>query len=201
MDKQTFLQELDYRLRHMPEEDKLDAIEYYSEYIDDLNLPPECDVCVHLGSPKEVARQIIADTTERKIDEQQEKKTTKGFGSIIWLAILGICASPIALPLAIAAIAIIFAGLITIGSVVFAFGVSGIACVISGVAMFFTGFFTGELGLSQTFVNFGEGLVVLGLGILLTILTVILARCFVSIISSIIKKRLSKNKARKAQEA
>ncbi|MBR4144533.1 MAG: DUF1700 domain-containing protein [Lachnospiraceae bacterium] len=201
MDKQTFLQELDYRLRHMPEEDKLDAIEYYSEYIDDLNLPPECDICVHLGSPKEVARQIIADTTERKIDEQQEKNTTKGFGSIIWLVILGIFASPIALPLAIGAIAIIFAGLITIGSVVFALGVSGISCVISGIAMFFTGFFTGELGLAQTFINFGEGLVVLGLGILLTILTVILARCFVSLISSIIKKRLSKNKARKAQEA
>lgn len=199
MDKQTFLQELDYRLRHMPEEDKLDAIEYYSEYIDDLNLPPDSDICIHLGSPKEVARQIIADTTERRIDEQQEKQTTKGFGKIIWLTILGIFASPVALPLAIAAIAIIFAGLITVGSVVFAFGVSGIACVISGVAMFFTGFFTDSLG--QSFVNFGEGLVVLGLGILLVILTAVLARCIVSFISSVIKKRLAKNKARKVQEA
>ena len=199
MDKQTFLQELDYRLRHMPEEDKLDAIEYYSEYIDDLNLPPDSDICIHLGSPKEVARQIIADTTERRIDEQQEKQTTKGFGKIIWLTILGIFASPVALPLAIAAIAIIFAGLITVGSVVFAFGVSGIACVISGVSMFFTGFFTDSLG--QSFVNFGEGLVVLGLGILLVILTAVLARCIVSFISSVIKKRLSKNKARKVQEA
>ena len=183
----------------MPEEDKLDPIEYYSEYIDDLNLPPDSDICIHLGSPKEVARQIIADTTERRIDEQQEKQTTKGFGKIIWLTILGIFASPVALPLAIAAIAIIFAGLITVGSIVFAFGVSGIACVISGVSMFFTGFFTDSLG--QSFVNFGEGLVVLGLGILLVILTAVLARCIVSFISSVIKKRLAKNKARKVQEA
>ena len=74
MNKQAFMQELEYRLRHLTDDDRLDALEYYSEYIDDLNLPPEGDVCVHLGTPKEVARQIIAQTTERKIEEQQEKK-------------------------------------------------------------------------------------------------------------------------------
>ncbi|MCR4624837.1 MAG: DUF1700 domain-containing protein [Lachnospiraceae bacterium] len=199
MDKQTFLQELDYRLRHMPEEDKLDAIEYYSEYIDDLNLPPDSDICIHLGSPKEVARQIISDTTEKKIDEQQEKKTTKGFGSILWLAILGIFASPIALPLAIAAIAIIFAGLITVGSVVFAFGVSGVACVISGflttIAAFTAADFASKLAI------LGSGLLVMGLGILFLLLTAAMARCIVSLVSSIIKKRIMKNKARKAQVA
>ena len=199
MDKQTFLQELDYRLRHMPEEDKLDAIEYYSEYIDDLNLPPDSDICIHLGSPKEVARQIISDTTERKIDEQQEKKTTKGFGSILWLAILGIFASPIALPLAIAAIAIIFAGLITVGSIVFAFGVSGVACVISGFLSVIASITAS--GFASKLAIMGSGLFILGLGILFILLTAAMARGIVSLISSIIKKRIMKNKARKAQVA
>ncbi|MBR3580915.1 MAG: DUF1700 domain-containing protein [Lachnospiraceae bacterium] len=199
MDKQTFLQELDYRLRHMPEEDKLDAIEYYSEYIDDLNLPPDSDICIHLGSPKEVARQIIADTTERKIDEQQEKQTTKGFGKILWLTILGIFASPIALPLAIAAIAIIFAGLITVGSVVFAFGVSGIACIISGAAVSVASFTAAGIGSKLAIL--GSGLFVIGLGIMFVLLTAAMARGIVSLISSIIKKRIIKNKSRKAQVA
>ena len=199
MDKQTFLQELDYRLRHMPEEDKLDAIEYYSEYIDDLNLPPDSDICIHLGSPKEVARQIIADTTEKKIDEQQEKNTTKGFGSILWLVILGIFASPIALPLAIAAIALIFAGVVTIGSIIFAFGVSGFACVISGILITIVSLTAA--GLAQKFIVLGCGLFVIGLGIMFLLGTAALARALVSLISSIIKKRLLKKKARKAQVA
>ena len=199
MDKQTFLQELDYRLRHMPEEDKLDAIEYYSEYIDDLNLPPDSDICIHLGSPKEVARQIIADTTEKKIDEQQEKNTTKGFGSILWLVILGIFASPIALPLAIAAIVLIFAGVVTIGSIIFAFGVSGFACVISGILITIVSLTAA--GLAQKFIVLGCGLFVIGLGIMFLLGTAALARALVSLISSIIKKRLLKKKARKAQVA
>jgi uncharacterized membrane protein len=199
MDKQTFLQELDYRLRHMPEEDKLDAIEYYSEYIDDLNLPPDSDICIHLGSPKEVARQIIADTTEKKIDEQQEKNTTKGFGSILWLVILGIFASPIALPLAIAAIVLIFAGVVTIGSIIFAFGVSGFACVISGILITIVSLTAA--GLAQKFIVLGCGLFVIGLGIMFLLGTAALARALVSLISSIIKKRLLKKKAGKAQVA
>lgn len=199
MDKQTFLQELDYRLRHMPEEDKLDAIEYYSEYIDDLNLPPDSDICIHLGSPKEVARQIIADTTEKKIDEQQEKNTTKGFGSILWLVILGIFASPIALPLAIAAIVLIFAGVVTIGSIIFAFGVSGFACVISGILITIVSLTAA--GLAQKFIVLGCGLFVIGLGIMFLLGTAALARALVSLIFSIIKKRLLKKKAGKAQVA
>ncbi|MCR4991767.1 MAG: DUF1700 domain-containing protein [Lachnospiraceae bacterium] len=199
MDKQTFLQELDYRLRHMPEEDKLDAIEYYSEYIDDLNLPPDSDICIHLGSPKEVARQIIADTTEKKIDEQQEKNTTKGFGSILWLVILGIFASPIALPLAIAAIVLIFAGVVTIGSIIFAFGVSGFACVISGILITIVSLTAA--GLAQKFIVLGCGLFVIGLGIMFLLGTAALARALVSLISSIIKKRLLKKKSGKAQVA
>ena len=199
MDKQTFLQELDYRLRHMPEEDKLDAIEYYSEDIDDLNLPPDSDICIHLGSPKEVARQIIADTTEKKIDEQQEKNTTKGFGSILWLVILGIFASPIALPLAIAAIVLIFAGVVTIGSIIFAFGVSGFACVISGILITIVSLTAA--GLAQKFIVLGCGLFVIGLGIMFLLGTAALARALVSLISSIIKKRLLKKKAGKAQVA
>ena len=199
MDKQTFLQELDYRLRHMPEEDKLDAIEYYSEYIDDLNLPPDSDICIHLGSPKEVARQIIADTTEKKIDEQQEKNTTKGFGSILWLVILGIFASPIALPLAIAAIVLIFAGVVTIGSIIFAFGVSGFACVISGILITIVSLTAA--GLAQKFIVLGCGLFVIGLGIMFLLGTAALARALVSLISSIIKKKLLKKKAGKAQVA
>jgi len=191
MNKQAFMQELENRLRHLTDEDKYDALEYYSEYIDDLNLPPEADVCAHLGTPKEVARQIIAQTTERKIEEQEEKKSTKGFGSVVWLAILGLFASPIALPLAIAAVVIFLAVLIVIGSVVFAFGVSGVACTVSGLLVAIASVTASELAIKL--ISAGAGLFVCGLGILFILLTIMLAKFFVRIISGMIKKAASKH--------
>ena len=197
MNKQTFMQELEYRLRHLTDEDKFDALEYYSEYIDDLNLPPDSDVCVHLGTPKEVARQIIAQTTERKIEEQQEKKTTKGFGSVVWLAILGIFASPIALPLAFAAVVIFFSLLVTLGSIVFAFGVSGVACIASGLVLCVASIFT--ISWPQKMIMMGGGLFVIGLGIMFILGTIALAKLMVKIISGIIKKAASRHSRRKSQ--
>ena len=191
----AFMQELEYRLRHLTDDDKIDALEYYSEYIDDLNLPPEGDVCAHLGTPKEVARQIIAQTTERKVEEQQEKKTTKGFGSVVWLAILGIFASPIAFPLAIAAVVIIIAFLIVIGSIVFSFGVSGVACILSGAILAVLSFTAA--GIAQKFIALGCGLFICGLGIMFLLGTRLLAKLMVRIISGIIGKIASKHSRKK----
>ena len=198
MNKQAFMQELEYRLRHLTDEDKLDALEYYSEYIDDLNLPPEDDVCVHLGTPKEVARQIIAQTTERKIEEQQEKKTTKGFGSIVWLAILGIFASPIVLPLAIAAVIIFISFIITIGSIVFAFGVAGVACVAAGLLVTIVGIITPVW--AQKFIAIGGGLFTCGLGIMFILLTSLLAKLMVKMISGIIRKMAARHARKKMNQ-
>ena len=198
MNKQAFMQELENRLRHLTDEDKLDALEYYSEYIDDLNLPPEGDVCVYLGTPKEVARQIIAQTTERKIEEQQEKKTTKGFGSIIWLAILGIFASPIVLPLAIAAVVIFISFIITIGSIVFAFGVAGAACAAAGALVAIIGIVTP--GFAQKFIAIGSGLFTCGLGIMFLLFTSVLAKLMVKMVSGIIKKMAARHARKKMNQ-
>ena len=198
MNKQAFMQELEYRLRHLTDEDKFDALEYYSEYIDDLNLPPEGDVCVHLGTPKEVARQIIAQTTERKIEEQQEKKTTKGFGSIVWLAILGIFASPIVLPLAIAAVIIFLSFIITIGSIVLAFGVAGAACIFAGALVAIIGIFTPVL--AQKFIAIGSGLFTCGLGIMFLLFTSLLAKLMVKMISGIIRKMAARHARKKMNQ-
>ena len=199
MDKQAFMGELEYRLRHLTDDDKLDALEYYSEYIDDLNLGPEGDVCVHLGTPKEVARQIIAQTTEKKIEEQEEKKTTKGFGSIVWLAILGIFASPIALPLAIIALVLFISFIITLGSIVFSFGAAGLGCVAGGLGFCFASFFATSI--AQRFIALGVGMFTIGLGIIFFIVTKGLAKLMVKIISGIIRKIASKHAMRKQQKS
>lgn len=110
MTKHEFLNELEKRLRHMPREDREDALRYYSEYIDDMNLPPDADVSARLGNPKDVAKEIINNCTKKHMDG----KGLKEKGKSLWLIILSLFVSPLALPLALAIAAAIVAAVIVI---------------------------------------------------------------------------------------
>jgi hypothetical protein len=74
---------------------------------------------------------------------------------------LGVLASPIALPLGIALIAVIFSLLVSAISVIFSFFVAAIAMIIAGVVAFGFGFFT-------LFVNFPTGIMMIGTGLVST---------------------------------
>ncbi len=193
MNKNEFMDELGHYLRHLTDDDRQDALEYYSEYIDDIGLAADEDVCARIGTPREVSRQIIAQTTERRIEEQREKKTVRGSGSILWLVILGIFASPTALPLAIAAVVIILALVITAGVIVFSFFISGAALTVAGLFLCILSAFTGTVG--QVLFSIGGGLFIIGLGILILMLSLKLGSVLGRCISSAARKRLSKKTA------
>ena len=199
MNKKEFMQKLEYYLRHLTEDDKNDALEYYSEYIDDLGLSDNDDVCARIGDPRDVSRQIIAQTTERRITEQTEKKTVRGSGSILWLIIIGIFASPIALPLAIAFVVILIAIVITIGSVLVSFFIAGGSMVIAGIALALFSFLSGSVG--QIFACIGSGLVIIGLGILILMATGKITSLLIHGFSAIIRKIVSKKSAAKGELA
>lgn len=192
MDKQAFLAELEHRLRHLPYEDRMDALEYYSEYFDDLNPDPGVDVCMFVGTPKEVARQIIDQTVERRIDEQAENNTTKGSGKVIWLSILGLCASPIALPLAIVAILVLIVLLISVICVLVSFYTTGGALTLGGIGCSILGFFTGNI--PTTIVQAGEGFILTGIGLLIILGTAKLTRLLSKGIIAIVKKGIYRRK-------
>lgn len=192
MDKQAFMQELEHRLRHLPDEDRLDALEYYSEYIDDMNLEPDLDVCQFVGTPKEVARQIFDQTTERKINEQQENNTTKGSGKVIWLSILGICASPVALPIAILVIVLFITLCIVAGCILVSFYAGGTSLVLGGIGAAIMGFFSGSI--PQLLTQLGEGLIMTGLGVLAILGTAKLTRLLIRGTISIVQKGIRRRK-------
>ena len=75
MNKETFLKELEKRLRYIPAEDRADAIEYYEGYIQDMELAGDEDVVSKLGTPKEVAKTILDECTNKHIDRANEQKT------------------------------------------------------------------------------------------------------------------------------
>lgn len=174
MNKAEFLNELDKRLKFIPTEDRQDAIEYYDEYIQDMGIPDGEDVVAKLGTPKEVAKNIIEECTQKHIGEYEEQKTVKSKATVIWLTILGILSLPVSLPLGltvlIVAIALIFTAVVVVASLIF----SMIVIIISGFFAAFWGFF--EAGISQKLFSVGTGLVMAGVGLLIAYLLIALVR-------------------------
>lgn len=164
MNKKRFLEELGRQLKHLPAEDKVDAIQYYTEYLEEMELSDDANVVEILGTPKEVAREIIGNCTEKHLEEHKEKAGVKSSFTLIWLIILGICASPIAIPLVAIALLIIAvlvaAGVIMVGSFIFA----GIAVALVGVMYLMISFVA--IGFFSKLKCIGMGLILLSLGIL-----------------------------------
>ncbi len=184
MNRNEFLKELEKRLLYIPAEDRQDALEYYDEYISDMGLSDDDDVIEKLGTPKDVARNIIDECTQKHIEKVKEEKTVKNKATVLWLSILGILSLPVSLPLAIAVIAIAFAFLMVIIALMFAAFVCSIAWVIGGIVALFIGIFVPGFG--QKILTIGVGLALLGAGLLFGMLITILTK---SLISRIFKKR------------
>ena len=165
MNKEGFIKELDKRLKYIPKEDREDAIEYYTELISDMGLDEAQDITERLGSPKECAKKILDECTQKHVDEYEENKTVKGHATVVWLTIIGVLSLPLSLPLAVAVIIIALALVIVAFSVLLSLAVSAVALVFSGLVALIAMWLAP--GFSQKMVVFGMGLAALGLGTLI----------------------------------
>lgn len=187
MNKSEFIKELEYCLRHLPKEDREDAISYYEEYIGEMGLGDYEDVTVKLGSPKEVAKAIIGDCTAKAVEEQKESKSVKGSGRVVWLIILGIFSLPLSLPIAIVIFALALTFLIVIFAVLLALGVGGLALFVAGIVGLFKALFVG--GLASIVLGLGIGLAFAGIGVLIAVGTVELFKGFVGLLGRLFSNR------------
>lgn len=164
MTKVEYLAKLDKYLRKLPKEDYQEAMDYFSEYFEEAGPENEAQVIAELGTPKEAARDIISRLLDEKIIDQE--KTPKSRASMVWLAILAVIITPVALPLAL----VLFLAVITI----LALGVAAIAVVLSlgvafltsGIYMLFDSWSYLNISFSATALSFGLGLLALGLSLL-----------------------------------
>lgn len=187
MNKSEFIKELEYCLRHLPKEDREDAISYYEEYIGEMGLEDYEDVTVKLGNPKEVAKAIIGDCTAKAVEEQKESKSVKGSGRVVWLIILGIFSLPLSLPIAIVIFALALTFLIVIFAVLLALGVGGLALFVAGIVGLFKALFVG--GLASIVLGLGIGLAFAGIGVLIAVGTVELFKGFVGLLGRLFSNR------------
>jgi uncharacterized membrane protein len=119
--KYEFMARLKKRLRKLPKDEYNDAVEYYEQYFEESG-ENESECVARLGSPDAVAAKIFADYV---------RKPTKGNPwNKVWIIILAVFASPIALPLAIA----FFVFALALFIFIFALAAAGAVVILGGVA-------------------------------------------------------------------
>lgn len=164
MTRSDYMNILAHNLRHLPKEDYHRAMEYFEEYFNEAGPEHEQDAIRDLGTPEEASRELIMNLAERNIEEPP--KTVKHGFHAVWIGILGVCAAPIALPLLLAVVCVIFALLICVLAVLFSLFVAavctaagGVLAVVGGFPLMFHAFWNG-------IATIGMGFITLGLGIL-----------------------------------
>lgn len=165
MNKQDYLNDLRKKLKGIPKEDLEDAIRYYDELMSDMDVSDSEDVSARLGSPKDVARSIIDETTVKYAEEVQNSHKIKNSGKVIWLTILGILSTPVSIPLAIALFAVSFVIFITLFAMYIAFFAAAIALCLGGLVTAGLAFIIP--GVANKLAWCGLGVISAGLGLLL----------------------------------
>lgn len=132
MTRTDYLAQLDKYLKRLPAEDYKEAMDYFTEYFDEAGPENEAQVIQDLGSPKEAAQEILHEILDKTI--KSNDGTHKSRAKTIWIAILALFASPIAIPvilllimmlvtLILAIIATLFTGFVFAISMIITMGV------------------------------------------------------------------------------
>lgn len=175
MNKKEFMAELERRLKYVNAEDREDAVRYYNEYLCDMNVSEEEDVCAKLGKPKDVAAGIITECTEKMIADKDSNKEGGSRKKIIWLVVILVCSMPITIPVAFVILICLFCFLVVAGSFLF----SGVGAL-SGVAL--------AAGIGQKLVCAGVGMVLIAIGVMMLVGVYELGRLAVRLIVKLCKK-------------
>ncbi len=167
MNKNQFISELSRKLRGLPKADYDDAMNYYVEFFQDAEVDDLADVTPLVGNVNDVAEKILSECSEKQFEKVEKEGGVKNNTKAIWYVILGIFAAPVAFPLALTAVILIFVFLVVTVAIL-------IALIASSVGVVFAGFcaipaiFWAETG-SQAMILLGCACVAIALGTLMCI--------------------------------
>lgn len=155
-----YLDEVFNELQELPEDDRFDLIQYYEEYFLDSGKTME-KILEEYGTPKQFALKLkinyfseLDDSNGGKVNTKSSKRQVR----LIWMVIIGLCASPLLIPLAIGFIAVIFGLMLALLMLIVAIYVGCIS--ILGVGLFAIISGIGVLGQSVT-----SGIFYVGMGL------------------------------------
>ena len=158
-----YLDEVFNELQELPEDDRFDLIQYYEEYFLDSGKTME-KILEEYGTPKQFVLKLkinyfseLDDSNGGKVNTKSSKRQVR----LIWMVIIGLCASPLLIPLAIGFIAVIFGLMLALLMIIAAIYVGCIS--ILGVGLFAIISGIGVLGQSVT-----SGIFYVGMGLFAT---------------------------------
>ena len=191
MTRTEYIAKLTKYLRKLPQQDYEEAIEYFMEYFEEAGPENEARVIAELGTPKEAAHEVISRLLEEKIVE--DKSSLRNKTAILWIAILAVLASPVALPILLFFLAMIMTLLIIFAVIVTALALT-FALLISGVYTFFTSFSLLSVSLASTLFGGGLGLLMFGGALLLLLISFEICKLIVKLITLLIKWLIKKGR-------
>ena len=192
MTRTEYIAKLTKYLRKLPQQDYEEAIEYFMEYFEEAGPENEARVIAELGTPKEAAHEVISRLLDEKIIE--EKSSLRNKTTILWIAILAVLASPVALPILLFFLAMIMTLLMIIFAVLVTALALTFALLISGVYTFFTSFSLLSVSLASTLFGGGLGLLMFGGALLLLLISFEICKLIVKLITLLIKWLIKKGR-------
>ena len=192
MTRTEYIAKLTKYLRKLPQQDYEEAIEYFMEYFEEAGPENEARVIAELGTPKEAAHEVISRLLEEKIVE--DKSSLRNKTTILWIAILAVLASPVALPILLFFLAMIMTLLMIIFAVIVTALALTFALLISGVYTFFTSFSLLSVSLASTLFGGGLGLLMFGGAVLLLLILFEICKLIVKLITLLIKWLIKKGR-------
>lgn len=192
MTRTEYIAKLTKYLRKLPQQDYEEAIEYFMEYFEEAGPENEAQVIAELGTPKEAAHEVISRLLDEKIID--DKSSLRNKTTILWIAILAVLASPVALPILLFFLAMIMTLLMIIFAVIVTALALTFALLISGVYTFFTSFSLLSVSLASTLFGGGLGLMMLGGALLLLLISFEICKLIVKLITLLIKWLIKKGR-------
>ena len=192
MTREEYLRQLQHYLKRLPKEDYDSAMEYFTEYFEEAGPEGEQAVIAELGTPKQAASELLRNLLNEQIVQPRERRSV---GSVLMIALLAICAAPIALPLAIAATAILFALVLVIASAVLCVLLLGVCGILVSGKLILIGLASAGSSVPGMCMLLGLGLLGIGLGILLSMVLIALCRMIGLLLLRLIQWILGRRKA------
>lgn len=196
MNRTEFMKRLRELLSDISEGEREEAINYYEDYFDDAGIENEQEVIAALGSPEKVARTIKEGLNDSNGEQGEFSETGfSGYGApvkdevgyhgrvklsdrikslgtpgLILILILAIFALPILVPVLAGIVSVIFGILAAAVALLFALVIAGVTLILAGGTLFGAAVPTLILEPAAGVLMFGCSFLILGIGILLTIL-------------------------------
>ena len=196
MSKEEYLNQLHKYLRKLPRQDYEDAMEYFTEYFQETNEEGAAELMKELGTPKEAARELMANLLDKKIEEHQNYETDgytraekKGSGKhVIWIALLVLFAAPVGAPLLVALAAVVLSLVVCMLAILLCVILLAACLVIIGGKIIARGILAVPISMSGFAMLTGSGLLAMGAGILGVLLCIYLCKWSSMLIAKLVRR-------------